>query len=179
MLKQADVVIMHYLFPDDFSKEVKKQSYAYYEQRCLHGSSLSPSIHCITGLRNGYGKYAYGYLYLTALLDLKNLHLDKNLFEGLHTACAGGTWAAAVYGFGGVSFENDHLNLNPILPKEIKSLKYSVQYKGTLFDVTVAENSFTVTSDREATAVIGDQLVELPDGEAQTFRIDHSRYIMN
>lgn len=179
VLKQADVVMMHYLFPDDFSKEVKKQSYAYYEQRCLHGSSLSPSIHCITGLRNGYGKYAYGYLYLTALLDLKNLHLDKNLFEGLHTACAGGTWAAAVYGFGGVSFENDHLNLNPILPKEIKSLKYSVQYKGTLFDVTVAENSFTVTSDREATAVIGDQLVELPDGEAQTFRIDHSRYIMN
>ena len=54
-----------------------------------------------------------------------------------------------------------------------------MQYKGTLFDVTVAENSFTVTSDREAAVVIGDQLVELPDGEAQTFGIDHSRYSMN
>lgn len=179
VLKQADVVMMHYLFPDDFSKEIKKQSYAYYEQRCLHGSSLSPSIHCITGLRNGYGKYAYGYLYLTALLDLKNLHLDKNLFEGLHTACAGGTWAAAVYGFGGVSFESNHLNINPILPKEIKSLKFAVQYKGVLFDVVVEENFFTVTSNGEAELMIGDQLVALPDSEPQTFCIDHSRYIMN
>ena len=170
--------MMHYLFPDDFSREVKKQSYAYYEQRCLHGSSLSPSIHCIDGLRNGYGKYAYGYLYLTALLDLKNLHFDKSLSEGIHAACAGGAWTAAVYGFGGVSFENDHLNLNPILPKEIKRLRYSVQYKNTLFDVTVTENSFTVISNRDAEVVIDDELVELPDGESKTFGIDHSRYIM-
>lgn len=178
ILKQADVVMMHYLFPGDFSKRVKKESFRYYEKRCLHGSSLSPSIHCIVGLRNGFGKYAYGYLYLTALLDLKNLHLDKNLFEGLHTACAGGTWAAAVYGFGGVEISKGRMHINPILPEKWTQLKYVFRHKGVLFDVCVQEDSFTVQSSSESEVWVNDKRQVLAAGQSREFMIDHSRYVM-
>ena len=178
ILKQADVVMMHYLFPGDFTEEVKRESFRYYEKRCLHGSSLSPSIHCITGLRNGFGKFAYGYLYLTALLDLKNLHLDKNLFEGLHAACAGGTWAAAVYGFGGVEIYKGRLNINPILPEKWTELKYTFQHKGVLFDVSVHKDSFTVQSSAETEIYVNDEKFELASAEKKEFAVNHSRYVM-
>ena len=178
ILKQADVVMMHYLFSGDFSENVKRESFRYYEKRCLHGSSLSPSIHCITGLRNGFGKYAYGYLYLTALLDLKNLHLDKNLFEGLHTACAGGTWAATVYGFGGVEIYKGKLNINPILPEKWKELKYTFQHKGILFDVCVQKDCFTVQSSAEAEIYVNDKRCILETSKNKEFAVNHSRYVM-
>ena len=178
VLKQADVVMMHYLFPGDFSEDVKRESFRYYEKRCLHGSSLSPSIHCITGLRNGFGKYAYGYLYLTALLDLKNLHLDKNLFEGLHTACAGGTWAATVYGFGGIEIYKDRLNINPILPEKWTELKYAFQYKGVLFDVCVLKDKFTVQSSADAEIYVDDEKYVLEASEVKEFTVNFSRYVM-
>ena len=178
VLKQADVVMMHYLFPGDFSADVKRESFRYYEKRCLHGSSLSPSIHCITGLRNGFGKYAYSYLYLTALLDLKNLHLDKNLFEGLHTACAGGTWAATVYGFGGVEIYKNRLNINPILPEKWTELKYTFQHKGVLFDVCVQKDTFTIRSSADAEIYVNDERYVLEALEIKEFAVNHIRYVM-
>ena len=178
ILKQADVVMMHYLFPGDFNESIKRESFNYYEKRCLHGSSLSPSIHCITGLRNGFGKYAYGYLYLTALLDLKNLHLDKNLFEGLHTACAGGTWAATVYGFGGVEIYKGRLNINPILPEKWSQLKFAFQHKGVQFNVCVDKDTFTVQSNARATIYVDDIEYILEAENIKEFVINHSRYVM-
>ena len=122
-LKQPDVVMLHYLFPEDFSPQIQAESFKYYEKRCKHGSSLSPSVHCVVGLRNGFDEYAYAYLSLTALLDLKNMHMDKNLYEGIHIACAGGTWCATVYGFGGVHFRGNELiaSLHCLFFREIQN----------------------------------------------------------
>lgn len=164
-LKQADVVMLFYLFPDDFPKEIQKASFAYYEKRCKHGSSLSPSIHCVTGLRNGFGDRAYGYLYLTALLDFKNLHLDKNLFEGIHIACSGGAWAAAVYGFGGLNAGGAELSFDPVLPEKWKSLTYSAQHRGVTYKVNVTKERIQVIADKNTAITVLGRRYELKAGE--------------
>ena len=144
MSKQADVEMMHFLFEDDFSPQQLRASYEYYDARCNHGSSLSPAIYSIMGLKVGLPRYAYGYFQLTALLDIKNLHIDKNLREGIHAACAGGTWMAAVYGFGGVSIHEEMLVIAPRLPEQWSELRFSFRYQGRVLRVQVSSESVSL-----------------------------------
>lgn len=51
--KQADVVMLLHLMGNEFDDETIKENYAYYEKRTLHGSSLSPSIYSVWGLKVG------------------------------------------------------------------------------------------------------------------------------
>ncbi len=168
-LKQPDVVMMFYLFPDDFPRETQRASFDYYEKRCKHGSSLSPSVHCVVGLRNGMKKHAYGYFRLTSLLDPKNLHHDKNLAEGVHIACAGGTWCAAVYGFGGLRIADGKAHIDPDLPERLSRLAYSFLLRGTRYRVEVCREGFTVRADRDAEIFVGGKKAELKAGEPRSF----------
>jgi kojibiose phosphorylase len=144
MSKQADIVMMHYLFPDEFSDEVKKASYSYYRKRCLNGSSLSPSIYCIMGQRLGLMERSYDDFRLTALQDINNLHLDKNVSDGIHIGCAAGTWLAAVYGFGGVMLSASKLNISPSLPKQINELQFTINYHSRTLKIKVNHSSINI-----------------------------------
>ena len=50
LLKQPDVIMLMHMLPDEFSEEVKRTNFEYYEARTLHKSSLSPAIHAIMGI---------------------------------------------------------------------------------------------------------------------------------
>lgn len=50
LLKQPDVVMLMHVLPDEFTEQVKKINFEYYEARTLHKSSLSPAIHAIMGI---------------------------------------------------------------------------------------------------------------------------------
>lgn len=45
-------MLLH-LMGNEFDEETIKENYAYYEKRTLHGSSLSPSIFSVMGLKVG------------------------------------------------------------------------------------------------------------------------------
>lgn len=47
MIKQPDVLMFMLLFNSHFTEEQLKANYEYYEPRCIHESSLSPSVHSI------------------------------------------------------------------------------------------------------------------------------------
>jgi len=100
ILKQADVVMLMCLLPHDYDMETQSANFNYYEQRTLHRSSLSPSIHCLLGLRVGDDKRAYAYLERSAYVDVRNN--QGNTREGLHAASAGGTWQCVTLGFCGM-----------------------------------------------------------------------------
>lgn len=170
VLKQADAVMALYLFPDEFDEKTQKATFDYYEKRCNHGSSLSPSIHAIVGLRNGFKDHAYSFLRLTALLDLNNMHLDKNLHEGLHTACAGGTWSAVVYGFGGVEFKRGDLYINPTIPDKWNSFSYRFTNKGVNYLVEVEKNKFSVIADKDTAYFVKGEKAIAKKGELKQWK---------
>jgi len=166
MNKQADVVLMHFLFGDDFAPATQRASYEYYDRRCSQGSSLSPAIFSIMGLRVGLPEHAYGYFEATALLDIRNLHVDRNLHEGIHAACAGGTWQAAVFGYGGVALRHGSLAIEPRLPAAWQSLGFSLLFRGRRLDVAATRADVRVRLQGAPLDVtIAGTLVRLTEGQ--------------
>lgn len=144
ILKQPDVVLLLHLLGEEFEPELMKENYDYYEKRTLHGSSLSPSIYSVMGLKVGDDSRAYRYLKRAAFIDL--LNLQKNTREGIHAANAGGVWQTIVFGFAGVYIDKDGiLSVKPNMPKEWSSLSFRLHYDNAWLEIhTDGENNATV-----------------------------------
>lgn len=143
--KQADVVMLLHLMGEEFDEETIKLNYSYYEKRTLHGSSLSPSIYSVMGLKVGDDSKAYRYLKRAAFIDL--IDLQKNAREGIHAANTGGVWQTVVFGFAGVSKnEEGMLCVKPNMPKEWEGLTFRLHHEDALIEISVdAKNNAEVT----------------------------------
>jgi len=151
IIKQADVMMLMYLLPEEFDEETRKLNYAYYEKRTLHGSSLSPSIYSIMGLKVQDASKAYCYLQRAAFLDLKDL--QKNTREGIHAANTGGVWQTVIFGFAGVSASEDGgLCIEPRLPEAWKSISFRLHYGGVWLEINI------VGSEVKIKRLAGDEL---------------------
>ncbi len=139
LIKQADVLMMLFLFRDVFSVEQTASNYQFYEQRTIHGSSLSPSVHSILAARIARYHQAYQYYLWASRVDLDDY--NNNVYEGLHISSMAGTWMNIVFGFGGVVVEDDALALNPHLPCPWKSLSFKIHFRNRLVEVKMAEDS--------------------------------------
>ena len=144
IIKQADVVMLLHLMGQEFDEETTKLNYSYYEKRTLHGSSLSPSIYSIMGLKVGDDSKAYRYLRRAALIDLVNL--QGNTREGIHAANAGGVWQVVIFGFAGVSVDEDGiLCIQPNMPPEWNGLTFRIHYLNSWLEIAVqADNHVDV-----------------------------------
>lgn len=144
IIKQADVVMLLHLMGEEFDEETTKLNYSYYEKRTLHGSSLSPSIYSIMGLKVGDDTKAYRYLRRAAFIDLINL--QKNTREGIHAANAGGVWQTVVFGFAGLSIDADGiLNITPKMPKEWEGVTFRIHYLNSWLEISIdAKNNVAV-----------------------------------
>ena len=135
LLKQPDVVMLNYLLPDEFSPEVKKANFEYYEARTLHKSSLSPSIHAIIGMEVGDTTRAVQYFERSVLVDLADN--QGNTAEGMHIASAGGTWQILVNGFGGLRVLGGRLSFTPWLPADWQGIRFRIRWRGRPVHVAV------------------------------------------
>ncbi|MFW6229436.1 MAG: glycoside hydrolase family 65 protein, partial [Halanaerobium sp.] len=104
VIKQADVILLMLQLGDQFGRDLKIRNYDYYEPKTTHDSSLSPAIYSIIASEIGYKNQAYNYFMQTARLDLDDY--NENAYQGVHTACMGGTWLSLVQGFGGMRMFN-------------------------------------------------------------------------
>ena len=144
LIKQADVVMLMYLLENEFSSEEIKENYHYYEKRTLHGSSLSPAIYSIVGLRTGDKGKAYRYLRRAAFIDL--LNLQKNTREGIHAANAGGVWQVIVFGFAGVKTDDSgEPVISPNMPEGWKNLNFKIWHNGKRLSINIYDdNSYKI-----------------------------------
>ena len=101
VIKQADVVALLGLLPDEFVGETGTANFQYYEPRCGHGSSLSRAMHGLVAARLGYSEMALHYFRQAAAIDLADTHAA--LDGGIHIAALGGVWLTAVFGFAGLT----------------------------------------------------------------------------
>src|SRR3984957_8426911 len=58
VIKQADVVALLALLPEEFVRDTGAKNFRYYEPRCSHGSSLSPAKHGLVAARLGDAEMA-------------------------------------------------------------------------------------------------------------------------
>ena len=127
VVKQADVVALMALLPEEFPGAAGKANFRYYEPRCAHGSSLSAGIHALVAARLGQTEIALRFLRQAAVADLE---LDPNSAGGIRIAGLGGLWQAIVFGFAGLGMEGDVISLTPRLPPDWRSISFSVCWRG-------------------------------------------------
>ena len=147
-LKQADVVMMLNVFRNEYSKEIKKANWEFYEPYTEHGSSLSACAYAIVAAETGNIDWAYKYFMKTASVDLTGAtkqYVGSLYIGGTHPAANGGAWNTAIFGFAGVSFKNDTLDISPRLPKNWKSLAFKLNWKGEKLNIKITADGVNIS----------------------------------
>jgi hypothetical protein len=129
VLKQADVLMLHHLVPDEVAPGSLLPNLDFYEPRTAHGSSLSPAVHAALFARAGRFQEALGALRIAARMDLDDLTGTTAI--GLHIATMGGLWQAITFGFAGVRPGRDALVVDPRLPPEWGAVELRLRYRGS------------------------------------------------
>ena len=136
-LKQADALMLAYLFPAEFSDETLAANYRYYEPLTTHDSSLSSVVHCILSTRLGLTEESGPFF-----AHARETDMNEGLggaAEGIHIANCGGIWQAVVVGYAGMrwAYDSPHPEFHPRLPRQWKSLAFALLYRGKRYTVRI------------------------------------------
>ncbi len=142
MIKQPDVLMAMFLYPGDYTLCEKAANYDYYEPRCIHESSLSPSIHSIIASELKRHEEAFRFFGFAARLDLDNYNC--NTAEGLHLTSIAAAWVTIVFGFGGLRTDGPVPSLSPSIP---------AVWEGYHFNFTVHESTLRADITKETVAL--------------------------
>lgn len=139
MTKQPDVLLFLFFFGRQYSQDIIRANYEYYEPRCSHESSLSPSIHSILACELGKYDEALDFSGYSSRLDLDDY--NRNTHEGLHITSMAAAWMNIVYGFGGMRSDGDMLAFRPYLPKNWNAYSFKIYYKGLILRIDVKKDT--------------------------------------
>jgi maltose phosphorylase len=137
MIKQPDVLMFMFLYNQSFSLAEKRANYDYYEPRCIHESSLSPSLHSILAAELGRAAEAFELFNFATRIDLDNY--NRNTAEGIHITSIAAAWMNVVYGYGGMRSDGDVLVFNPTIPDQWRSYSFRISYRDSIVRVTVSQ----------------------------------------
>ncbi|MBN1144529.1 MAG: glycoside hydrolase family 65 protein [Bacteroidales bacterium] len=141
-IKQADVLQGIFCFEDEYTTDIIRRNFDFYEPRTVHESSLSPCIHSILANRIGEVEKAYDLYLRTSRLDLDDY--NHEVAEGLHITSMGGTWMSMVIGFGGMRIKEGKLTFTPNLPRKWKLISFNIQFRERILNVTISEKETSV-----------------------------------
>ncbi|HKV01197.1 MAG TPA: hypothetical protein VJQ26_03670, partial [Ktedonobacteraceae bacterium] len=135
IIKQADVLMLLTVLDQEFDLKTKKVNWNYYFPITDHdyGSSLTPAFHVILACELGLVETAYSMFMKGALVDLEDPRGNAN--EGIHLACAGAVWQAAILGFAGLRLSEDGYTTAPSWPNNWTRLAFNFFYKGEQYSV--------------------------------------------
>ncbi|HHW21516.1 MAG TPA: family 65 glycosyl hydrolase [Clostridiaceae bacterium] len=174
MIKQPDVLMLMLMFNSRFSEEEILKNYEFYEPRCIHESSLSPSVHSILASQLKKHSEAYDFFRFATRMDLDNY--NRNTHEGLHTTSIAAAWMNIVYGFGGMRSDVEPLSFAPSVPAEWDGYSFRITYKNNVILVDVSKDTVTFTNtgnDVIPVKVYGKTI--MLGKEAQTFEVPADR----
>ncbi len=146
LIKQADVLMLHHLVPDEVRPGSLASNLGFYAPRTAHGSSLSPAIHAALFARAHQPEQALELFRLAARLDLDDL--TGTTAGGLHLATMGGVWQALAHGFLGVRPRGEILDVDPCLPEAWESLTMLLRFRGQRLHVCARHDTITIGCDR-------------------------------
>jgi trehalose-phosphatase len=186
LAKQADTVMLFYLFPDaelerlfrqlgyDFPPDLARRTIEYYDRRCSHGSTLSLIVHA--GVLAGIDPQSSWQRFLVALdADIGDVQ-GGTTSEGIHTGVMAGTLDLVQRIFLGAEIRADALVFEPRMLERLDGLSLPMQFRGTPIRVSVDGTALTVETLRDGSPLpvrvgVGDDLRELGAGERWTFTV--------
>ncbi|MFT7538112.1 MAG: alpha,alpha-trehalase [Lysobacterales bacterium] len=155
--KQADVVMLFYVLnPIEikeifeglgyvFKKSMIKKNFDYYFKRTSHGSTLSRVVHGYVAGLIGQNEVAIEHFNEALKSDIYDTQ-GGTTQEGIHAGVMGSTIDLFLRTFAGLDILEDRICLDPKLPKQWDSLKFSVRYKNIWFEVAVSKDVLVVTA---------------------------------
>jgi trehalose/maltose hydrolase-like predicted phosphorylase len=153
LIKQADVVMLHHLVPDEVEPGSLAADLSFYEPRTAHGSSLSPAIHALLLARAGQPERALELFHMAARLDLDDL--TATTAGGVHLATMGGVWQALAYGFLGLRPVEGGLHVDPHLPSAWDALALDLHVGGHRVRLRASRTALEVTCRRPLALRLG------------------------
>lgn len=147
-LKQADVLTMLALFPDDYAPDLGARCFDYYEPLTTHDSSLSPTTHALVAAQLGRADEAAEFLSRSMEIDVGDECGDAS--QGIHAANAAGTWLVVVRGFLGVrpAAEAGVLRIAPSLPSALGGVETEIRWRGARLRVAAMRRRDGSTESR-------------------------------
>lgn len=143
IIKQADVMLMLYLFNDYYSPKTKSLNWDFYEPRTEHGSSLSLCSYSLIASQINRIDWAYSSFMKTASMDMKGegkQFVGTLYIGGTHTASDGGAWMALVFGLCGIHPSKDFLEITPHLPSHWKNVTIPFVFQGQTLRITLSND---------------------------------------
>ena len=160
MIKQPDVLMFLFLYNQDFDLDTLRANYEFYEPRCIHESSLSPSIHSILAAQIGKEKEAADFFGFATRLDLDDY--NRNTCEGLHMTSIAAAWMNIVYGFLGLRSDREILKIAPTLPNRWTHYGVKLTYHGHPIRFDVYSDHVDIEAEGEPLVLYyRDQLVRI------------------
>jgi trehalose/maltose hydrolase-like predicted phosphorylase len=164
VLKQADVLMLHHLLPDEVVPGSLEPNLGFYEPRTAHASSLSPGMHASLLARAERLAEAVDWLRLAARIDLEDI--TQTTAGGVHLATMGSVWQGLVWGFAGARPAAGRLAVDPRLPDSWSALEVRVRYRGTRVRVRSERDSLALWAERELELLVGPERTPVAVGPA-------------
>lgn len=167
-VKQPDVLAAFVPFEDKYSLEIRRKNWHYYNDRTLHGSSLSLPGMAYAAARCGLNDEAMNNLHDSCRMDLDDVNLDTE--RGVHVSGGAVAWEAVVFGFGGLDATEKGIIIKPNLPRQWKHLEFTVHWHFQRIDVEITKQRVTVNAGSEEDVkvpvlIAGEEWQELNPGE--------------
>ena len=129
LLKQADVLMLHYLVPDEVAAGSLEPNLDFYGPRTAHGSTLSPGVHAALLARAGRLAESLEMLRLAARIDLDDI--GHTTAGGMHLAAMGSVWRTFAFGFAGLRPVGDALAIDPVIAPGWDALELRIRFRGS------------------------------------------------
>jgi trehalose/maltose hydrolase-like predicted phosphorylase len=153
IIKQADVLMLHHMLPDEVEPGSLVPNLDFYGPRCAHGSSLSPPIQAAALARAGRVDDALDLFRIACRLDLDDL--TGTTAGGVHLATMGGVWQALVRGFCGVRPGRDALLVDPHLPDAWSAVEVAFRHRGGRVRLRAGHDCVVLTTERPLALRVG------------------------
>lgn len=186
LAKQADTVMLFYLFPDErlrrlfqrlgyeYGPETARKNIDYYDARTSHGSTLSFITHA--AVLAALDPESSWHRFIVALeSDIGDVQ-GGTTREGIHLGVMAGTLDLIQRGYVGSDIRDGVLHFCPRLTDRLEGLSFPMQFRGTPIRVTLAHGGLTVVVHTEGFSrpirvAVGDEVRELRAGDHHTFAL--------
>lgn len=193
LAKQADTLMLFYLFPErdlkemferlgyEYKDDTMRRNVEYYYQRCSHCSTLSLIVHA--AIMAGIDPKRSWEMFIHALhADIVDVQ-GGTTPEGIHMGIMAGTLDLMQRGFMGLEIDGDVLHFKPKAIPELDGLVFRMVYRNTPLRVQVENAVLSVTiedgeSGQPVRVCVDDVCHEINVGETCEIPLDYLKPAM-